>query len=55
MFSSYSDGDHNNVGAKNFNNAVFQTKKVERTSIASFPDGECTPMEYDDNSGFYWG
>jgi len=59
MFSSNSDGerDHSKFGAEN--NFVFQTKKVERTSIASFPaamsDVTDTEMVLDDNSEFYWG
>jgi len=51
MFSSYSDEDHNNVGAKHI--IIAKPRKEERTSIASFP--EPTSMVEDDNSGFYWG
>lgn len=58
MFSSYSDSDHINVGAKQ--TIIAKTKKEKRTSsIASFPEPRpevCTAMDDNsDNSGFYWG
>ena len=56
MFSSYSDFDHNNVGAKA--SIIAKTSKEEKRSIASFPEPRpeaCTAMVEDDNSGFYWG
>ena len=64
MFSSYSDSDHNNVGAKL--SIIAKASKEEKTSIASFPEPRpkvCTAMVsdchcgncQDDNSGFYWG
>ena len=56
MFSSYSDSDHNNVGAEQ--SVIAKIRNVERASIASFPESQpedCTAMTLDDNSGFYWG
>ena len=56
MFSSYSDSDHNNVGAKK--PIIAKASKKEKSSIASFPEPRpeaCTAMVEDDNSGFYWG